>query len=278
MSECFALSVESKIATLTLSRPEAHNAMNAAFWNDLPKLVRALDQSAEARVLLIAAEGKHFSAGMDISVLAGLAPQEEKSSDPHIAAEKFRHFVKLLQQSFSCLEDARFPVIAAVHGGVIGAGVDMIAAADIRYATEDCFFQIQETNIGMTADVGTFPRLIKLIPEGWVRELAFTGQKLSAQKAKELGLVNEIFPAREAMLAHAYETAAAIAKNSPLAVSGAKRMINYGRDHTTADTLDYVATWNAAMLSPVHIGEAFAARAEKREPVFPDLAPMQKQM
>ncbi len=274
MSECFALSVENKIATLTLARPDAHNAMNAAFWNGLPKLVRDLDQSAEARVLLIAAEGRNFSSGMDISAFAGLTAE----GDPHIAAERFRHFVKLLQQSFSCLEDARFPVIAAMQGAVIGAGIDMIAAADIRYATEDAFFQIQETNIGMTADVGTFPRLCKLIPEGWVRELAFTGKKLNAQKAKELGLVNEVFPTQEAMLAHARETAAAIAKNSPLAVSGAKRMITYARDHSAADALDYVATWNAATFSPAHIAEFFAAKGERRDPVFPDLAPMQKQM
>jgi enoyl-CoA hydratase len=272
--KCFDLSVADKIATLSLARPDTYNAMDAAFWNGLPKLVRELDQSAQARVLLIASQGKHFSSGMDLSAFAGFAPQ----GDPQIAAESFRNFVTMMQQSFSCLEQARFPVIAAVQGGCIGAGVDMVAACDIRYATEDAFFQIQETNIAMTADVGTFPRLCKLIPDGWMRELAFTGKRLGAAKAKELGLVNEVFPTQEAMLAHARETAAEIAGKSPLAVFGAKRMINYARDHSTADALDYIATWQAGMFSAAHIAEAFAARAEKRPGAFPDLAAIKTEM
>src|SRR4029077_13892427 len=157
--------------------------------------------------------------------------------DPYSRAEAFRQFVLTLQNTFSCFDNARVPVIAAVQGGCIGAGVDMISACDIRYATEDAFFQIHEINIGMTADVGTFPRLCNLIPQGWVRELAYGGGRLAAAKAKEIGLVNDVFPTQGAMLAHVMDLAAEIAAKAPVAVAGSKRMINYARDHTIADGL-----------------------------------------
>jgi enoyl-CoA hydratase len=275
---CFSLSIENAVAHIVLNRPEALNAMNRAFWNELPALVRDIDDNAKARVIVISSTGKHFSAGMDISVFTDGEGVSGVGDDQYVRAETFRHFVHLLQQSFSCLEDARMPVIAAIQGGCIGAGVDMTSACDIRYATQDAFFQIAEVNIAMTADVGTFPRLCKLIPEGWVRELAYAGRRLDAQKAKEIGLVNDIFPSQDAMLAHVMALAAEIAEKSPLAVAGSKRMINYARDHTTEDALDYVALWNASMLSPPHMMEAFAAKAQKRAPTFPDLAPLRKKM
>ncbi|HWA01711.1 MAG TPA: crotonase/enoyl-CoA hydratase family protein [Caulobacterales bacterium] len=277
MSDCFALRFEDKIAHLTLNRPEAFNAMNRTFWNDLPEIVRDIDDNAKARVVLISSTGKHFTSGMDTSVFAeggSLAGE----GDPAAKAEAFRQFVLTLQGAFSCLDEARMPVIAAVQGGCIGAGVDMISACDIRYATEDAFFQIHEINIGMTADVGTFPRLCKLIPEGWVRELAYSGRRLPAAKAKEIGLVNEVFATQEAMLVHAGDLAREIASKSPVAVAGSKRIINYARDHASADALDYIATWQAGMFSPGHIMEAFAAKGAKRTPEFPDLMPRRKKM
>ena len=140
------------------------------------------------------------------------------------------------------------------------------------------FFQIAEINIGMTADVGTFPRLCKLIPEGWVRELAYSGRRLPAAKAKEIGLVNDVFPTQEAMLTHVMELAGEIAAKAPLAVAGSKRMINYARDHSIADGLDYIATWQAGMFAPPHMMEAFAAKAQKRTPAFPDLVALRKKM
>ena len=161
-----------------------------------------------------------------------------------------------------------------MQGGCIGAGVDMISACDIRLATKDAFFCIQEINIGMTADVGTFPRLCRLMPEGWVRQISYTGERLPAPRARELGLVNETFDTQQAMLDHAMALAREIASKNPLAVSGSKAMINYARDHTIADGLDYIGVWNAAMLSGPHMREAFMAKAEKRDPVFPDLLPL----
>ena len=170
------------------------------------------------------------------------------------------------------------PVIVAIQGGCIGGAVDFVSACDIRYATTDAFFCIQEINIGMTADVGTFPRLCKLIPEGWVRELAYTGRRLLAAKALAIGLVNETFDTHEALLAHAMATAREIAEKSPLAVAGSKVMINYARDHTIADSLDYIATWQTGMFAGSHMAEAFKAKMEKRPADFPDLLPLKKKM
>ena len=137
-----------------------------------------------------------------------------------------RLHVKHLQDAFTCLEKARMPVLAAIQGGCIGGAVDMVSACDVRYCTADAFFCIQEINIGMTADVGTFPRLCGLIPQGWVREMAYTGRRLPAAKAKEIGLVNEVFVGQGALLEHVLATAREIASKAPLAVAGSKAMMN----------------------------------------------------
>jgi enoyl-CoA hydratase len=277
--ECFAVSIEDNVAHIQLKRPEAMNSMTRAFWNELPEIVRDINDNARARCIVISSTGKHFCAGMELSVFTdGEGVTVNASADRETRNEAFRHHVHHLQDTFSVLDQARMPVLVACQGGVIGGAVDMISACDIRYATEDAFFCIQEINIGMTADVGTFPRLCKLIPEGWVRELAYTGRRLPAQRAKEIGLVNEVFPTHEALLAHVMETAREIASKAPLAVTGSKVMINYARDHSIRDSLDYIATWQTGMWATAHMGEAFVAKQQKREPVFPDLIPLKKKM
>lgn len=278
-TSCFAVSITDGIAHIQLNRPEALNAMNRAFWNELPAIVRDISDNARARVIVISSTGKHFSAGMDLSVFtSGGTTGTEGRADRETRNESFRYHVHHLQDVFSCLDQARMPVLVAVQGGCIGGAVDMTTACDIRYATADAFFCIQEINIGMTADVGTFPRLCKLIPEGWVRELAYTGRRLPAAKAKELGLVNEVYATHEELLAAVMETAREIASKAPLAVAGSKVMINYARDHTIKDSLDYIATWQTGMFAPAHMAEAFTAKAEKRDGVFPDLLPLRKGM
>ncbi len=269
--EAFRVSIEDKVAHIEMCRPEAMNTMTRAFWNELPQIVRDIDTNALARVIVISSTGKHFSAGMDLSVFTSGDADRPEAADRYVAAEAFRANVKAIQAAFNCLEEARQPVLFALQGGVIGGAVDMISAGDIRWCTEDAFFCIQEINIAMTADVGTFPRLQRYIPEGWVKEMAYTGRRIPAAKAKEIGLVNDVFPTQDAMLAYVIETAREIASKNPLAVTGSKVLINYGRDHTTADVLDYVSLWNAAMFPPPHMAEAFRAKSEKREPVFPDL-------
>ncbi|MEO0721721.1 MAG: crotonase/enoyl-CoA hydratase family protein [Pseudomonadota bacterium] len=271
--ECFDVEIEDKIAHIRLNRGDALNTMTKAFWNELPAIVREIDRSAEARVIVISSTGKHFSAGMDLANF-GNGSVTGGTHDRHIMAEKFRSDIRQIQSSFNALEEARQPVLFACQGGVIGGAIDMVSAGDIRWCTKDAWFCIQEINIAMTADVGTFPRLQRYIPEGWVKEMAYTGRKLGADKAKEIGLVNEVYDTHEAMMEAVMATAREIASKSPLAVTGSKVLINYGRDHSTADTLDYIGVWNSGMIPPAHMQEAFKAKMEKREPDFPDLAPL----
>lgn len=268
--EAFDVEIADAVAHLRLSRGDAMNTMNRAFWNELPEIVGGIDREALARVIVISSTGRHFSAGMDLSVFTQ-GDSGAGKVDRAVAAEAFRSNIRQIQRSFNVLEEARMPVLFACQGGVIGGAIDMICAGDIRWCTADAFFCIQEINIAMTADVGTFPRLQRLVPEGWVREMAYTGRRLPAAKAKEIGLVNEVFDTQEAMLGNVLATAREIASKNPLAVTGSKVLINYGRDHNTADTLDYIGVWNASMLAPGHMQEAFAAKAEKRDAAFPDL-------
>jgi len=179
-----------------------------------------------------------------------------------------------LQHAFSALENCRVPVIAAIQGGCIGGGVDLATACDLRYATSDAFFTIFEINVGMTADVGTFPRITNLIPEGIARELAYTGRRMPADEARSFGLVNNVFDDHEAMLQGVMEVAAEIASKPPLAVYGCKRAITYARDHNTADALDHIGVWNSSMLIPQEMMEAMQAKAQKRDPEFSDLPTM----
>ncbi|MDP2119343.1 MAG: crotonase/enoyl-CoA hydratase family protein [Hoeflea sp.] len=270
---CFTLEITDHIAHIRFNRPDKANSMTLEFWRELPAVVDRISRGAEARVIVISSEGKHFTSGMDISVFmsGGL---EGDPANIHVSAEAFRHRIRMLQDTFSALERARQPVLAAIQGGAIGAGVDLATACDCRYASADAFFAVQETAIGMTADVGTFPRLVRLIPEGWARQMAYTAERLPAGKAKEIGLVNEVFESHEALLEGVMAIARQIARHSPLAVSGCKAMANYARDHSTADALDYVSVWNAAMLRPEDIREAFIAQGEKRQPMFDDLKPI----
>ena len=272
---CFNLEIAEGVAHLRFSRPEKFNSFIPEFWRELPEAINDISENAKARVIVLSAEGKHFTAGMDISVFMQGA-LDPSPTNRELTAEAFRHHVSVLQETFSVLENARQPVLAAIQGGAVGAGVDLVSACDCRYASEDAFFCIQETAIGMTADVGTFPRLAKIIPEGWARQMAYTAERVPAGKAKEIGLVNEVYETPEAMLEGVMETAAKIAAHSPLAVAGCKRMINYARDHSTQDALDYIALWNAAMLRTDDIKESYIAKSEKRAPVFEELKPMKK--
>ena len=278
---CFNVEIENRIAHIQLKRADKLNTMVPEFWRELPEIVRDIDTNAKARVIVISSTGKHFSAGMDLSVFtsgqsAGTSAAASKDERGRVRAN-LRQSVLDIQESFNALERARMPVLIAIQGGCVGGAVDMASTCDCRYATEDAFFVIQEINIGMTADVGTFPRLCHLLPQGYLRELAYSGRRLPAQRALELGLVNEIFPTQDAMLAHVMSVAKDIAEKSPLAVHGSKVMINYARDHTIADGLDYIATWQAGMYNPESdMRESFVAKQEKRVPQFADLLPLRK--
>ncbi len=259
------------VGTITLNQPEEYNRMPPAFWEEFPAALNALDETGRTRALIVASTGKHFSAGMDVSVFTDeRGPQLERGR----AGEAARRRLAGLQDVFSRLEATRMPVIAAVQGGCVGGGVDLVAACDMRYCTEDAFFCIQEINIGLAADVGTLQRLPRLIPEGMMRELAYTGRRLPAGEAKEIGLVNEVFASQDQMLEAVHAIAAEIATKSPLAVSSTKHLLNYGRDHSISETLDYQQLWMGAVPQGGEMATYFKAKGAGADPVFEDLAPL----
>ena len=274
---CFELEETEGVAHVRLSRPDEYNSMIPAFWSELPEIIGELSDQGRVRAIVLSSIGKHFCAGMDLSVFTGGADDTDAIGADAGITEQGRRGAALrlnvlhLQQTFSILEQARMPVLAAIQGGCIGGAVDMVTAADCRYATVDAFFCIQEINIAMTADIGTLQRLPKLIPEGIVRELAYTGRRMPARQALAYGLVNQVFDDHDSLLSGVHEIAAEIASKSPLAIHGTKEAILYTRDHSVEDALKYIAVWQTGMFQPGDMAETFAAKSEGRDPEFDDL-------
>lgn len=265
----FKFSIDGPVARLSLNRPQKANGMTPAFWKELPQIVRQLDGDPAIRVLVLSGEGRHFSGGMDLAAFNGIA--EMTRAEPARGAYALRKMILGLQDSFNTLEQARFPVIAAIHGACIGGAIDMICACDLRLASKDAFFAIEEINIGMAADVGTLQRMPKLVAPGIVKELAFTGRRFSAAEAHGWGFVNSVHADREATLAAADALALEIAGKSPLAITGIKHAVDYARDHPVRDALEHMAAWNAGMLRPQDLMSAIQARMQKQQAVFADL-------
>jgi enoyl-CoA hydratase len=265
---CFTLSIADHVAHLVLNRPEAMNTMHPTFWRELDEVLAALHREGKARALVISSTGKHFSAGMALETFGGEIAMDDQSPEGRAA---IFDLLTDMQATFTRLETLRIPVIAAIQGGCIGGAVDMVTACCIRYATADAFFCIQEINIGMVADVGTLQRLPKLIPLGVVKELAYTGRRLGAQKAMALGLVNEVFDSTDAMVAAALQCAREIAAKPPVAIWGTKQVIHYARDHSVDDALRQMGWVQGAIWSNAHVREAVTAMKEKRAGNFPGL-------
>jgi len=268
-STFFEVEVDGGVAHLAMNRPEKANGMSPDFWEDLPRLTKELEQDMTIRAMVISGKGKHFTGGMDLSAFGSI--MDLLKSEPGRSSYETRKLVLKLQNSFNALEEARFPVIAAIHGACIGGGIDMISACDIRLASNDAIFSIEEINIGMTADVVTLQRLPKLMAPGIVKELAYTGRRFSATEAKDWGFINAVCDSQQDVLDKALELARQIATKSPLAISGIKKSIDYARDHNVADSLNQIATWNGGMLRPEDLMGAIKAKMEKKQAVFADL-------
>ena len=271
--KCFELKIKDNVAHILLNRPAKRNSMIREFWTELPSIIADVDDNVRARVIVISADGPHFTSGLDTSLFSGLSQSETSNVKEHCiqAQSIFYNEVTKLQKTFTSLENARLPILVAIQGGCIGGGLDFITACDIRYATKDAFFTLFETNLAMTADVGTFPRLTKLIPEGFVKEMAFTGKRISSQDAHRFGLINKLYETQDEMLSEVMAIAHNIASKAPFAVTGCKTAINYSRDHNTTDTLDYVALWNASHFKVEEVFEAMMANKEKRMGRFANL-------
>ena len=265
---CFSLTIDNHIAHLVLNKPEAMNTMHPTFWRELDAVLTRLNSEGAARALVISSTGKHFSAGMALETFAGAIQMDDKSPEGRAAM-----FDTLgdMQATFTKLETLRIPVIAAIQGGCIGGAVDMVTACCIRYATPQTFFCIQEINIGMVADVGTLQRLPKLIPLAVVKEMAYTGRRLDAQRALQYGLVNAIFDSEEAMLAAALQCAAEIVSKPPVAIWGTKQAIHYARDHSVDDALKQMGWLQGAIWSNRHVMESVKAMKTKSTGDFPAL-------
>lgn len=267
----FDYGVADHVATITLNQPQKRNAMSRAFWTEMKQVFAAIGDDPGIRAVVIASTGPHFTAGIDLALLGDVMTVATGLEESR-KRERLRRLVLEFQESFNVMEAARVPVLAAIQGGCIGGGIDMTTACDMRYCTADAFFLVKEIEVGMTADVGTLQRLPRLIPDGLARELCYTGRRMAAEEAKACGLVNAIYPDQATMLDEVTTIARRIAAHSPLAVTGTKEMLNYSRDHSIADGLNYIATWNAGMLMSEDLMKSAVAAQSKEAPVYDDLA------
>ena len=276
--EVLSLERDGHVATLWLDRPEARNAMGPAFWHDLPLAVAELSEDASVRAVVVAAKGPHFSVGLDLKAMAGLltgTPADAGDDDggsgrASVAARATaaRASILRMQQSVSSLADCPKPVIAAIHGYCIGGGVDVATACDIRLASADAVFSVRETKVAIVADLGSLQRLPRIVGKGHVAELAYTGKDITATRAAQIGLVNEVLPDFDSVVDAAQALAADMAANSPLVVEGTKAVLRACEDRSVTDGLDYVAVWNSAFLQSDDLVEAMTAFIEKRTPDF----------
>lgn len=261
---------DSPIAEIIFNQPEHHNVLAASFWKDFPDAIAQIEASTSTRVLVLSSSGKNFSAGMDLSFFSGVFEKRKEQEDGRFREWLHRQIVGL-QVVINSVETLQVPVISVIQGGCIGGALDLVCAANIRYCTSDAYFSVHETNVGMTADLGSLQRLPRIIPSGIAHELALTGRKFAANEAKEAGLVSRVLDTQEQALTLAKETASLIAEKSPLAITGIKKSLNYGRDHTVADGLEHIAAWNAAMFVTEDVELAIEAQRSRSKANFKDL-------
>lgn len=266
---CLTVTLADAIAQIELNRPDKANALNGTLWREIGEVFRWVDETPEARVAILSGAGRHFCSGIDFELMGEVLGSVLELGPGH-NVERMRRTILGLQAAFTALESCHKPVLAAIQGLCIGGGLDLIAACDMRYATADAAFSVKEVDLAIIADIGSLQRLPYLIGEGRVRELAFTARQFDAAEAQAMGLVNQVFVDAAQLREGVRTIAAAIAAKSPLTVRGIKQILNYGRDHSIADGLDYVATWNASMLLSDDTREAITAAMQKRQPRFRD--------
>lgn len=270
--ECFTVSVENGVAHLQLNRPDKANSLTRAFWSELPEAVSRLSHSGQVRALVISAQGKVFCGGLDMQMFS--TAKEFHASNPQ-EREVLQVNLERMQGALNALERARFPVIAAVQGACIGGGFDLIAACDLVFASQAASFRIEETNVGMMADLGVLQRLPRLIPSGVARYLALTGDTLQVDEAHRLGLLAKVFATPEELLAGAFSAAQKIAERPPIAINGIKRAMLYSRDHGVYESLQHTVLLQSSILSGQDILRSVSARKSGTPAEFADLIELQ---
>ncbi|OGP61120.1 MAG: enoyl-CoA hydratase [Deltaproteobacteria bacterium RBG_13_61_14] len=252
------------VAEVFLNRPDKSNAMNPPFWPEIREVFLRIHQDPEIRVAVVAGKGKNFSSGLDLVASA----QGFGGAMGSAEMDSLFHAILQMQESFNAIEECKKPVIAAIHGACIGGGLDLVAACDIRLASADARFSLREARVAMISDLGSLNRLPHIIGQGHARELAFTGKDITAERALRIGLVNDVFPDPESCLAAARELAQEIASAAPLAVQGAKEVMNYSRDKSLRDGLAYAAARSCLIIKAGDLMEAVTAFMQKRKPAF----------
>lgn len=267
MYQYFQVAIDQYIAQVNFNRPDKANALHLPAWEELQTVFEALDQDESVRVVVLSGTGKHFCAGMDLEALMNIQQFQQVDCEGR-KREQLRQFILKLQRTINALEACRKPVLAAVTGACVGGGLDILAACDIRYCSEDAYFSIKEIDLGMVADLGSLQRLPSIIGPGKTAELAYTGRNVSGQEAARIGLVNHCYPDIEGLKAGVMKIARSIAEKSPLSTRGIKEVLLYARDHSVSDSLNQISIWNAAMFLSNDLEEAFRAALAKRPPEF----------
>ena len=265
----FKVELKESIVQVSFNRPDKANALVLEAWEEMQVIFEEIDQNPVIRVAILSGEGKHFCAGIDLSLLMGLQKYNQIDCEGR-KREGLRQFILKLQNTITSIQKCRKPVLAAIHNGCIGGAVDIITACDMRYATKEAYFTIKEVDMGLVADIGTLQRLPKIIPPGMVAEMAFTGRKVYGPEAKSIGLVNHVYQDKSKMMEEVFKIAKTIAAKSPLVIRGTKEIIEYSRNHSIEESLNYMSVWNAAMLMSNDLMESFQATVEKRAANYKD--------
>ncbi|XP_055931709.1 delta(3,5)-Delta(2,4)-dienoyl-CoA isomerase, mitochondrial-like [Argiope bruennichi] len=251
-----------------LNRPDKLNAINKIFWHEVLDCFRKIKDDKDCRVAVVSGNGRMFSAGLDFSDMLDLTSKIVSKDDIARKAKYLQATIAQFQQSFTAIEDCQKPVIAAIHNGCLGAGANLVSACDVRYCTEDAYFAIKEIDIGLAADIGILQRLPKAVGnDSLLREYIFTCKPIDSKDAKEIGIVSKIFPSKEEMMNAAFDLAALIASKSPVAVQGTKIALNYSRDHSVKEGLEFMTFWNMTMLQSEDVLKAAEATISRsKEP------------
>eukprot|EP01065_Artemidia_motanka_P033928 TRINITY_DN4099_c0_g1_i1.p1 TRINITY_DN4099_c0_g1~~TRINITY_DN4099_c0_g1_i1.p1 ORF type:complete len:288 (+),score=99.10 TRINITY_DN4099_c0_g1_i1:73-936(+) len=266
------LHVADHVLEVRLDRPKKMNSLNMQMWTDMRECFAQVADEAAVRAVLLTGSGKHFCAGLDLATAASGLGGKNGIADVAHRAVRIRRLGKAWQDSFSNIERCGKVVIACIHGVSIGAAVEMISAADLRLCTTDVKFRIAEIDVGLAADVGGLQRFPKIVGnQSLVRELVFSAREFGGAEAMSMGFVSSVSPNKDAMMARAVDLAKQIASKSPVALFGAKTLLNYSRDHSVDESLEYAITWNQSMVQTLDSPKAAVALLRKKPATFPNL-------